>query len=64
MFKKDHHLAVHQAERWAFIVKRALEKGKTGGLTEEFLLKLFQQIHNESIRHQSNVMERDSDTKA
>lgn len=63
-FKKNHHLAVHQAERWAFIVKRALEKGKTGGLTEEFLLKLFQQIHNESIRHQSNVMENNNGTKA
>ena len=55
--KKDNKLAIHQAERWATIVKRALEKGKTGGLTEEFILKLFQQIHNESIRHQSNVME-------
>lgn len=57
--KKLNHLAIHQSERWAYIVKRALEKGKTGGLTEEFLLKLFQQIHNESIRHQSNVMEKE-----
>jgi chorismate mutase len=56
-FKKDQHLAVHQAERWAQIVKRAVEKGKTGGLTEEFILRLFQQIHNESIFHQSKVME-------
>lgn len=57
--KKVNHLAIHQSERWAYIVKRALEKGRTGGLTEEFLLKLFQQIHNESIRHQSNVMEKE-----
>lgn len=56
--KKENQLAIHQAERWAQIVKRALEKGKTGGLTEEFILKLFQQIHNESIRHQSAVMEK------
>ncbi|HLP53278.1 MAG TPA: chorismate mutase [Chitinophagales bacterium] len=56
--KKENRLAIHQSERWAQIVKRALEKGKTGGLTEEFILKFFQQIHNESIRHQAKVMEK------
>lgn len=59
-FKKSEHLAVHQAERWSQIVERALERGKTGGLTEDFILKLFQQIHNESIIHQSKVMEQQS----
>lgn len=54
--KKEKQLAIHQSERWAQIVQRAVTKGKTGGLTEEFILKFFQQIHNESIRHQSNVM--------
>ncbi|MCS6933589.1 MAG: bifunctional 3-deoxy-7-phosphoheptulonate synthase/chorismate mutase type II [Chitinophagales bacterium] len=54
--KKEHQLAIHQKERWAQIVARALQKGKTGGLTEEFILKLFQQIHNESIRHQTKVV--------
>ncbi len=58
IFKKNEHLAVHQAERWAQIVTRALEKGKTGGLTEEFILKMFQQVHNESIYHQTKVMEK------
>jgi len=57
-FKKREHLAVHQAERWSQIVKRALENGKNGGLTEEFILKLFQQVHNESIFHQTKVMEK------
>jgi chorismate mutase len=56
--KKEKGLAIHQAERWAQIVRRAVAKGKTGGLTEEFMLKLFQQIHNESIVHQSKVMEK------
>ena len=56
--KKNQHLAIHQAERWSQIVKQALEKGKTGGLTEDFILKFFQQIHNESIFHQSKVMEK------
>jgi chorismate mutase len=57
-FKKEHGLAIHQSERWANIVKRALENGKTGGLTQDFILKLFQQVHNESIVHQGKVMEK------
>ncbi len=55
-FKKANGLAIHQSARWAAIVQRALEKGKRGGLTEDFILKLFQHIHNESIVHQSKVM--------
>jgi chorismate mutase len=55
-FKKEHGLAIHQSERWSAIVKRALANGKTGGLTEDFILKLFQQVHNESIIHQGKVM--------
>lgn len=55
-FKKENHLAIHQAERWASIVKRALENSKRVGLTEEFILKMFQQVHNESIRHQEKMM--------
>ena len=58
-FKKNRHLALHQSERWAQIVKRALEKGKIGGLTEGFILKFFQQVHNESIRHQEKILDRD-----
>jgi chorismate mutase len=54
-FKKENHLAIHQSQRWSNIVKRALEKGKRGGLTGDFILKLFQQVHNESIRHQTKV---------
>ena len=57
-FKKESGLAIHQSDRWAAIVKRALEKGKTGGLTEDFILKIFQHIHNESIVHQGKVMEK------
>ncbi|MFN8276196.1 MAG: chorismate mutase [Chitinophagales bacterium] len=57
LFKKEHGLAIHQSERWAKIVKRALDNGRPGGLTQDFILKLFQQIHNESIVHQSKVMQ-------
>ena len=59
-FKKENKLAIHQAERWAAIVEKAREKGTRIGLTNDFILKFFQQIHNESIIHQTKVMEKDN----
>lgn len=52
--KKENQIAIHQPKRWADTVKRALEIGKTNGLSENFILALFQKIHNESIDRQSN----------
>lgn len=53
MLKREKGLAIHQSERWSKIVNQALQKGLQGGLTEDFILKFFQQIHNESIYHQT-----------
>lgn len=52
--KQDNQIAIHQPKRWANTVKRALEIGKTNGLSENFILELFKKIHNESIDRQSN----------
>jgi len=56
-FKKEHGLAIHQAARWSSIVQGALSNGRNIKLSDAFILKVFQQIHNESIRHQSLKME-------
>ncbi len=58
VLKKQHDLAIHQSERWSKIVERAIEKGMSIGLTREFVIKLFQQVHNESIYHQTKVFEK------
>lgn len=52
-FKRENSIAIYQPKRWAYTVKRALEIGKTNGLSEEFILALFQKIHNESIEKQN-----------
>lgn len=52
-FKKANNIAVYQPQRWAYTVKRALEIGKINGLSEAFILALFQKIHNESIEKQN-----------
>lgn len=54
-FKKEQHLTLYQPERWVEIVNRATEKARKKGLSDDFILKLFQQIHNESIQHQTQV---------
>lgn len=55
--KKEKSIAIHQSERWSRIVENALEKGEAVGLSREFIIKFFQQIHNESIYHQTKVFE-------
>lgn len=54
-YKLQHDIAIHQPKRWADTVKRAIEIGKNNGLSELFIIELFQKIHNESIDHQSNI---------
>jgi chorismate mutase len=45
-----------QSSRWDEIVRTRLEEGKQKHLTNEFVLRLFEIIHQESIFHQSKIM--------
>lgn len=54
--KKEHNVAIYQAERWNQIRKQSIEKGAKLGLSEEFIEKLLNAIHQESINHQNLIM--------
>jgi len=54
--KKDRNVAVLQSNRWNEILGRMILEGEQRGLSEEFVLKLFKSIHQESIRHQEKIM--------
>lgn len=54
--KKEANVAVLQNNRWNEILGRMILEGEKRGLTEEFVLKLFKAIHQESISHQEKVM--------
>lgn len=54
--KKDRNVAVLQSTRWNEILGRMILEGEQRGLSEEFVLKLFKSIHQESIRHQEKIM--------
>ena len=48
--------AVLQNKRWNEILGKMILEGKDRGLSEEFILKIFKAIHQESINHQEEVV--------
>ncbi len=54
--KKSKNVAVLQSKRWKKIIQKMILEGKEKGLTEEFILRIFKAIHQESINHQEKVI--------
>ena len=54
--KKAKNVAVLQNKRWNEILGKMILEGEQIGLSEEFVLKLFKAIHQESISHQEKVI--------
>ncbi|MFT5819421.1 MAG: chorismate mutase [Crocinitomix sp.] len=55
-YKKEHHITILQPKRWEEIQKRQLKLGIEHGLSSKFITKYLEAIHQESIRHQTAVM--------
>ncbi|MBU3821348.1 bifunctional 3-deoxy-7-phosphoheptulonate synthase/chorismate mutase type II [Flavobacteriaceae bacterium XHP0103] len=54
--KKQKNVAVLQSKRWNEILGRMVLEGQDHGLSEEFILKMFKAIHQESINHQEKIL--------
>lgn len=54
--KKDNNVAVLQNNRWNEIQAKMVAEGGKKGLSEEFIIKLFKEIHQESIGHQEKIL--------
>ncbi|MGL2962224.1 chorismate mutase [Flavobacterium sp. RSB2_4_14] len=54
--KKEKNVAVLQNKRWNEILGKMILDGEEKGLSEEFVLKLFKAIHQESIAHQEKII--------
>ena len=54
--KKANNVAVLQNKRWNEILGRMILEGEEKGLSEEFVLRLFKAVHQESIAHQEKVI--------
>ncbi|KQB40817.1 bifunctional 3-deoxy-7-phosphoheptulonate synthase/chorismate mutase type II [Flavobacterium aquidurense] len=53
--KKDANVAILQNNRWNEILGKMILEGEKKGLSEEFVLKMFKAIHQESIGHQEKI---------
>lgn len=56
LLKKEKNVAVLQSRRWNEILGKMILEGETRGLSEEFVLKMFKAIHQESINHQEKII--------
>ena len=54
--KKEKNVAVLQTNRWNAILGKMILEGESKGLSEEFVLRMFKAIHQESINHQEKIL--------
>jgi len=55
-FKKTHNMSVFQENRWNQLLEQHLKSGELRGLNSEFIHKIFNAIHAESIEKQSTIL--------
>ena len=56
-YKKENGVTILQNVRWNEIVEMRTKQGAEKQLTSDFVLKIFESIHQESIHHQKQIME-------
>ena len=52
--KKENNVAILQTKRWQEVLERMLAESKHENLNEEFILRVYRAIHQESIDHQTS----------
>jgi chorismate mutase len=55
-YKRDNNVTILQIERWLEILSTRTAWGEANGLGDEFIKKLCQLLHKESIRKQTEIM--------
>jgi chorismate mutase len=58
-YKKSNRITILQLKRWSQIIHDRVETGEHLGLSREFLMKLLEALHEESIQRQIDVMNRE-----
>jgi len=56
VLKKENNIAIFQPDRWKFISEYATQKADETGMSREFIEKVFDAIHEESIEVQNKIM--------
>lgn len=55
-FKNDHNITILQIKRWRHMLDERIAQGAARGINEDFLKKLLEMVHQESIRVQNLIM--------
>ena len=55
-YKKENNVAILQTSRWDAVLARVIEKGRTYGLSEDFITEIFNTIHEESVESQNQIL--------
>lgn len=55
-YKKQNNIAILQTSRWGEILDKSVQKGKSLGLSSDFVTFVMRAIHQESINHQVKIM--------
>ena len=58
LFKREHNITILQQEHWTKSITSRLSKSEEYNLSERFIRQFMDAIHQESIRHQTKVMNR------
>lgn len=59
--KRKHDMTIFQLQRWEEVLRRTSESAQASGLSVEFVKRLWEVIHNESIRLQYDIFNRSSE---
>ncbi len=59
-YKRKNNLAVFQGDRWHDVTSSRVNMGKEKDLSEEFMYKIMEAIHDESIKQQESMLEKES----
>jgi len=58
--KKENNVAILQTKRWNEILEKMIIEGGQNNLSEEFILRVFKAIHQESINHQQEIAQKNN----
>lgn len=56
IIKKENNVAILQVKRWNEVLERMTKFAREHQLSEDFILRIYKAIHQESINHQKKVM--------
>lgn len=60
-YKQKHNVAIIQGIRWNELIDQVLDKAQRNGLSKEYITKLFNTIHEESVEVQNSFTQKEWD---